>query len=174
MKLAAPSPRSRRVAVVAALVALAGLAPAGAVDGVIEINLARALAGGVTAGDAPGFPVVIDRPGSYRLTGNLDVTDAPAPQNVTAIAITASFVTLDLNGFTLIGPTECTGSPVADCAPLGSGSGIQSSSSNLVRISNGVILGFGAYGILAGNATSTASRHSATVPAASRWAPAAR
>jgi hypothetical protein len=30
-----------------------------ATDGVIEINAARAAAGGVTAGDTPGFPIEI-------------------------------------------------------------------------------------------------------------------
>ena len=42
-------------------------------DGVIEINQARALQGGVTEGDTPGFPVTISQSGSYRLTGNLTV-----------------------------------------------------------------------------------------------------
>jgi hypothetical protein len=54
--------------------------PGAAVDGVIEINQSRALAGGVTPGDAPGFPVTISARGSYRLTGNLDLT-APGAAN---------------------------------------------------------------------------------------------
>ena len=41
---------------VALLLALLAAERAAAVDGVIEINQVRALAGGVTAGDAPGFP----------------------------------------------------------------------------------------------------------------------
>src|SRR5438046_162421 len=49
------------------VVAFAGASYAS--DGVVEINQARALAGGVTRGDAPGFPVTISQPGSYRLTG---------------------------------------------------------------------------------------------------------
>src|SRR5581483_7661707 len=62
-------------------VALAGLLvavtcrEARAVDGVIEINHARALAGGVTASDLPGYPITIDQSGSYRLTGNLTAKD---------------------------------------------------------------------------------------------------
>ena len=44
-----------------------------AVDGVIEINDARARAGQVTPGDNAGYPVVINEPGSYRLTGNLEL-----------------------------------------------------------------------------------------------------
>ena len=44
-----------------------------AADGKIEINQAKALAGGVTATDAPGFPVTIDQSGSYLLTSDLTV-----------------------------------------------------------------------------------------------------
>ena len=58
----------------AGVFALTCIAPAGAVDGVIEINQAKALAGGVTPSDTPGFPVSIDTAGSYRLTGNLRAT----------------------------------------------------------------------------------------------------
>jgi hypothetical protein len=35
-----------------------------AVDGVIEINQARVLAGGITPADTPGFPVTIGTSGS--------------------------------------------------------------------------------------------------------------
>jgi hypothetical protein len=67
-----------------------------AVDGVILIDQARALAGNVTPGDAPGFPVTITRPGSYKLASNLT-----APQDSDGIVIAANDVTLDFNGFTL-------------------------------------------------------------------------
>ena len=73
---------------------LASAGPGSAVDGVIEINQSRALAGGVTAGDTAGFPVDITESGSYRLTGDLDATGANR-----AIQISVSDVTLDLNGF---------------------------------------------------------------------------
>ena len=74
---------------------LCGLSTAAfAVDGVVLIDQNRALAGNVTPGDAPGFPVTISQPGSYRLSGNL-----VAPLNSGAIHIAASKVTLDLNGF---------------------------------------------------------------------------
>src|SRR5438270_1570559 len=79
-----------------------------AVDGVVLIDQNRALAGNVTPGDAPGFPVTISVPGSYRLSGNLMVPDA----HTSAISITADHVTIDLNGFSIIGPTVCTGRPV--------------------------------------------------------------
>jgi hypothetical protein len=61
--------RSARLVVAGFLALAPTLAPAD--DGVIEIDAARAAAGGVTSGDTPGYPVTIDRGGSYRLTGNL-------------------------------------------------------------------------------------------------------
>src|SRR5690348_7192989 len=82
---------------------------ASAADGVILIDQAAALAGSVTPGDAPGFPVTLSQPGSYRLSGNLTVPDA----DTTAIQITADSVTLDLNGFTIAGPGGCTIRPTA-------------------------------------------------------------
>jgi hypothetical protein len=69
-----------------------------AVDGVVLIDQNRALAGGVTAGDAPGFPVSITQPGSYRLSGNLNV-----PSGTSGIVIEADYVTIDLNGFRIAG-----------------------------------------------------------------------
>src|SRR5438067_8861679 len=78
--------------------------PLYAVDGVVLINQNAALAGNVTPGDTPGFPVTISLPGSYKLSSNLVVPDA----NTTAIEIVADDVKLDLNGFSIIGPTVCT------------------------------------------------------------------
>lgn len=69
-----------------------------AVDGVVEINQVRAVAGGVTVTDGPGFPVTIDQSGSYVLTGDLSV-----PPSTTGIVINADDVTLDLNGFGVLG-----------------------------------------------------------------------
>lgn len=75
---------------------------------VITIDQAKALAGNVTPGDAPGFPVTITQPGSYRLAGNLTVADI----NLGAIHIqSAGEVTLDLGGFVIkggrCGPARC-------------------------------------------------------------------
>ena len=63
-----------------------GLAPlcALAVDGVMLINQSSAMAGNVTPRAAPGFPVSITVPGSYRLSRDLTV-DA----NTTAIVISS-------------------------------------------------------------------------------------
>src|ERR1700760_2943950 len=87
-----------------------------AVDGVVLIDQSHALAGNITPGDSPGFPVTISQPGSYRLTGNLTVPDA----NTTAIQITADGVTIDLNGFSIIGPVVCTSFPTT-CPPATKG-----------------------------------------------------
>ncbi|MCH7866858.1 MAG: right-handed parallel beta-helix repeat-containing protein [Myxococcales bacterium] len=123
--------------------ALALSSPALAVDGVIEINQAKALAGGVTPSDTPGFPVTIDQAGSYRLTGNLMVSNA----NESGIELTSGFspVTLDLNGFEVVGPTSCTGIGSAiSCTPLGSGVGIEGlpGRGNFAKIRNGTVRGF--------------------------------
>src|SRR5690348_13376939 len=75
-----------------------------AVDGVVLIDQNHALAGNITPGDTAGFPITISQPGSYRLTSNLTVPDL----NTTGIQITADFVTIDMNGFSIIGPGVCT------------------------------------------------------------------
>src|SRR5262245_5267299 len=81
-----------------------------AVDGVVEINQARALAGGVTPGDDPGYPVTITQAGSYRLTGSLS-----NPIGQSAILINSIDVTLDLGGFEVASTNVCSGYPVSSC-----------------------------------------------------------
>src|SRR5436190_22647803 len=124
--------------------------PMYAVDGVVLINQSAALAGNVTPGDAPGFPITISLSGSYRLSGNLTVSDP----NTDAIDITADDVTIDLNGFSIIGPTVCklqTGPPPITCSPAGSGTGILTGNSN-ITVLNGKIRGMGTGLNLAGDA----------------------
>jgi len=123
-------------------IALALLAPlALATDGVLEINQARALAGNVTLGDAPGFPVEIFTRGSFRLTGDLTV-----PAGIAAgIAVYAPGTRIDLNGFSISSTTQCSGAPL-NCTPSGTGVGIDASGASGVEISNGRIAGFGVYG----------------------------
>lgn len=113
-----------------------------AVDGVIEINQARAIAGGVTPGDAAGFPVTLDQSGSYRLTGDL----APTGPAANVIEIDADNVRLDLNGFRISGGTTCTDTVtipnVVNCTPAGSAvAGITGSAASNVWIGNGTIQG---------------------------------
>lgn len=61
-------------------------------DGIYQIDQKRIQMSG-------GFPYRITRPGHYRLTGSLAVTD-PAKSG---IQIEAEFVTIDLNGYTIQG-----------------------------------------------------------------------
>lgn len=73
------------------------------VDGVVLIDQNKALAGNVTPGDAPGFPVTLTQPGSFRLSGNLTL-----PAAADGFVVAASGVTLDLNGFTITGAGGAT------------------------------------------------------------------
>ncbi|HEY3835616.1 MAG TPA: hypothetical protein VGL72_03560 [Bryobacteraceae bacterium] len=123
-----------------------------AVDGVILIDQPHALAGNITPGDAPGFPVTLSQPGSYRLSGNLSVPDAAT----TAIQITADGVTLDMNGFSIIGPVTCTALSTgmgANCPAASTGVGILAAQPNGaggplgVKVYNGTVKGMGLHGI---------------------------
>ncbi len=76
-----------------------------AVDGQIVINQSTVTAAG-------GFPYTITQAGSYKLSGNLIVPNG----SVSAIVIAHDDVTLDLNGFSIIGPVDCavTSNPCAN------------------------------------------------------------
>lgn len=108
---------------------------------------AWATSSGVIAISQPKqFPITITQPGSYQLSGNLNVPDA----NTTAIEIAASNVTIDLNGFSIRGPVVCSGS---SCSPSGGGSGIAigggipSGCCSNITVRNGTVQGMGAHGI---------------------------
>jgi len=133
------------------------LSPIGlfASDGVIEINQAQALAGGVTPGDAPGFPVTLSASGSYILTGDLLLSAADSPENSHGIVITAEAVVLNLNGFSINGPTRCNAPHPLTCGPLGTGNGIEVPGSSRLTVRNGIILGVGNKGIHQENGTAT-------------------
>jgi hypothetical protein len=141
-------PAARRITLcVAACLLLAIASSARATDGVVEINQAKAQAGGVTGGDAPGFPVVINAPGSYRLTSALQV-GALGAADTDVIQITADDVALDLNGFTI----SCRRNtiPSSPCAGgAGIGRGIVATGIN-VRIENGTIRDMASDGVLMG------------------------
>lgn len=132
--------------VVALCAALASVA--GAADGTIEINHERALAGGVNGdlvADPAGYPVILTQPGSYRLTGNLTVSNA----NTIAISVRSSNVTLDLGGFAILGPVTCTGAPVTSCSASGLGSGVTSTSNfRNIAVVNGSVRGMGLGGVV--------------------------
>lgn len=117
-----------------------------AADGVKEINPA-CVSAGCFAGDSPGFPVQISEPGTYVLTGSLDLRAEATPEDVTAIEVTASAVTIDLNGYRIIGPTVCSGAPLT-CSPLGNGRGIEAlGAGDQVVVQNGFIEGMSLQGV---------------------------
>jgi hypothetical protein len=122
----------------AALAAVAGLwlaaAPTYAVDGVVLIDEAAVLAGGITPADGPGYPVTISEPGSYRLSENLKV-----PAGVSGLWIETNDATLDLNGFGVLGAN----SPFTD--------GIFIFGNN-VEVRSGTVREFGRHGIFSRNA----------------------
>jgi hypothetical protein len=125
------------------LLTLLAATPAAAVDGVLEINQTCAVQTGCFAGDTAEFPVDIAEAGSYLLTGNLNAPTA----STTMIRINADNVTLDLNGFSIIGPVECTGTPtVCDTPDPNNGTGIGGGASS-VTIKNGTVRGMGSRGI---------------------------
>jgi hypothetical protein len=95
--------------------------------------------------------------GSYRLSGNLTVPDV----NTTAIDITsaAGSVTVDLNGFSIVGPVTCTiggGADPTTCSDsasdpsiAGPGSGIRSAAGDSLTVKNGSIIGMGRFALFA-------------------------
>ena len=115
-----------------------------AVDGVVLINQAAVMAAG-------GFPYHITQPGSYKLSGNLVLsgTSLGVGQNG-AIQIDADNVTVDLNGFAIIGPNTCTvlsQQPVTSCANNFSDAhdihaGVFSALRGNIAILNGTVRGF--------------------------------
>ena len=138
---------AQAITVFVSLIAVLTAVPAHAVDGVIEINQAKALAGSVTGTDGGNFPVTIDKGGSYRLTSNLVV---PADLNGIVVSIIGasadpSIVDIDLNGFTIASTVSCswTGSPgsLSCSAETGPGYGIQAVVGQM-RVHDGVIQGF--------------------------------
>lgn len=134
---------SRRIGLFVLVGAMASAVSASAQEGTIEINHAGALAGGVTGSDTPGYPVTIDAPGSYRLTGNLTAPNA----NTDIISVLAPDVTLNLNGFLLLGASACGASATGPiCSPTGTGRGIRSNSYG-TTIRNGVLQGFAGVGV---------------------------
>jgi parallel beta helix pectate lyase-like protein len=78
--------------------ALASGWAASASASVIIITQQNALAGGVTPGDAKGFPVTLSLAGSYRFDTNLAV-----PAGVNGIVVASHYVDIDMNGFRLYG-----------------------------------------------------------------------
>lgn len=105
--------------------------PAQAGDGLIEINQTRAIAGGITSADTPGFPVSLVGNSSYILTSDLD---AGALSGI-SINGPVNNITIDFNGFALRGNA------------VGTAIGINSTAGN-IEIKDGTVTAFGGRGIL--------------------------
>ncbi len=121
------------VSVVAISLALLTM-PAVAMETEIKIDQDKAIAGGVTPGDAPGFPITLTQPGRYVLTSNLY-----PPADTDGIEIKSHDITIDFNGFRLHGFGQAqSGIRVSDV----------SNPSNTATIMNGVIAGFKGNAIL--------------------------
>ncbi len=114
------------------------------------IDQNKALAGNITPGDTPGFPITISVPGHYKLMGNLNV-----PAGSAGIRITAPNVTLDLNGFTVRGPGTCSwssGNYIVTCSQAvnwnASGIEIYADGDTVgAVVRNGTVRGFAGAGI---------------------------
>ena len=118
-----------------ALVVLAlAAAPAYAVDGVVLIDEAAVAAGGITPADGPGYPVTISEPGSYRLSENLKV-----PGGISGFWIETNDVTLDLNGFSILGANTAFTDGIFIFG-------------NNVEVRRGTVRDFGRHGIFSRNA----------------------
>lgn len=125
-----------RTLIAAALIASGSAAFAQAV-----INQNMAVAGNVTPGDTAGFPVTLSQPGSYKLTSNLFV-----PEGSMGVHITAANITLDLNGFSIIGPSTCTrvyNTKAVTCSYTGSFAGVGvAHNAPGARVRGGTVKGF--------------------------------
>lgn len=118
-----------------ALAMLGFAASAGAADGTIDINYAVVAQGGSSpCGSGTTFPCNISIPGSYRLSGNLGSgipTNNTIPTGVNAINVSAGGVTIDLNGFAILGPGSSS-----------TGIGINVNT-RMATVENGTVSGFG-------------------------------
>jgi hypothetical protein len=92
----------------------------------VDTLVAAANGGRIAIGPTTSFPIVIDEPGSYVLTADLNLTE----ENINAIEINADDVTLDLSGHVIQGPN----------APYGKG--IYSINSQNLTVHDGIIRGF--------------------------------
>jgi len=119
----------KQVSIVSVAV-LAFLVTSLAAFGQTEFGQAEALAGGVTPGDTPGFPVTLSEPGSYKLTSNLDNIGAAG-----AVVIEADDVFLDLAGFSIIGSN------------MGNYTGISAGLVERITVINGTVRDMGGKGM---------------------------
>ena len=101
-----------------------------AVDGQVLINQSTL--------NASGGTYTITSPGSYKLSGNLQQKD----KDTHVIVIGSDNVTIDLNGFSITGPADCSSGFPCKNRGIGVGIGTLPDRSNLT-IRNGTIQGVG-------------------------------
>src|SRR4030095_16779413 len=106
--------------------------PAQAGDGALEISQ-TCVATGCFPGDTAGFPVQTSSDARYVLTSSLVLPNA----NTDGVVV-ASGATLDLNGFAIVGPYQCTGTPPV-CTGTGNGFGVVLNAGATLR--NGAVRG---------------------------------
>ena len=106
-----------------------------AVDGQVLINQSTL--------NAAGGTYTITAAGSYKLSGNLIAKN----QDTDVIAIATDHVTIDLNGFAILGIADCSGGFPCNGRGLGSGINIRSGPFFNITIRNGTIQGMGGVGI---------------------------
>jgi len=123
------------------LVARPAVAQTVTTDNVTLINQDRALAG-IGGNDAAGFPVLIARNGTYRLTSNLVV---PAGMDGIQVSDGVNAV-IDLNGFNIVGPAVCTSTTFCTANPGTMGVVVLGDAAH-ATVMNGRIRGFSRAGI---------------------------
>ena len=120
---------------------LASLAGSAFAQTTIDQN--KALAGNINPGDAPGFPITLSLTGSYKLTSNLVV-----PAGTRGIEINADGITLDLNGFTIMGPVTCNAALNTPCTTAANNQHGITSQGNGTALRNGTVRGFSGSGVV--------------------------
>lgn len=111
----------------------------------VAIGMASAQSGGITRGDAPGFPVTLNTPGHYRLAEDLVV-----PAGQAGVVIAAPGITLDLNGFSIHATPGCAAQDSACRTPphtSADGIHVRAQGPQAV-VRNGTVRGFAGTGVV--------------------------
>ncbi len=103
-------------------------------------------AGGVTHINQSNVPYTIDSSGSYKLTSDLFVSNGLFGTITTAIKVNVPNVTIDLNGFSILGNGSGSGSQ-------GLTNGIDASGQPLITILNGEVANMSNFGISTGHSS---------------------
>jgi hypothetical protein len=117
-------------------------------NAVVLINQATVAASGANRATG-GFPYTITQPGSYQLSGNLTVPNA----TTSGIVIASNNVSLDLNGFSIIGPVVCPIAPaVCNTVAVPTVAGVLASELlSGTTVTTGMVSGMGGSGIILGS-----------------------